>query len=142
MRSQRHYVTTKGMDPHKKSAEWALFLENRLLAIGGERGFAEVPVSEEGGFAATRGAFDEAFLDEVGFVDILDGTGIFAHSRCDRIEADRSAAELIDDSKQQFIVDLIETKGINIERFEGVLGDLEIDGTVPFDLCKVTYAAK
>ena len=100
-----------------------------------------MPVGEESCFAATRCAFDEAFLDEVGFIDILDRTGIFAHSGRDRIEADRSAAELIDDGKQQFIVYLIETEGINIECFEGILGDLEVDGTVTFDLREVTYAA-
>ena len=113
-----------------------------LLAVGGERGFAEVLVGEESCFAATGGAFDETFFDEIGFIDILDGTGIFTHGGRDCIEADRSAAELIDDGKQQFIVDLIKTEGIDIECFEGVLGDLEIDGTVTFDLGEVTYAAK
>ena len=117
-------------------------LEDRLLAIGAEGGLAEVLVGEEGRFAATGGAFDEAFLDEVGFIDILDRTGVFAHGCCDRIEADRSATELIDDGKQQFVIDLIETEGINIESFEGVLGDLEVDGTVTLDLCEVTYATQ
>ena len=116
--------------------------EDRLLAVGGERGFAEVPVGKRGCFTTTGGAFDETFFDEEGFIDILDRSGIFSHRRSDGIEADRSAAELIDDGEQQFVVYLIETEGIDIECFEGVLGNLQIDFSVPFDLCEVTYAAK
>ena len=116
--------------------------KDALLAVGGERGFAEMLVGKEGGFASARGALDEAFLDEVRFIDILDGTGIFAHRCRDRIESDRAATELIDDGREQFVVDLIETEGIDIEGFEGILGDLQVDRTISLDLRKITYAAK
>ena len=116
--------------------------EDRLLAVGGEGGLAEVLVGERGGFAATRGAFDEAFFDEVRFIDVLDGAGVFAHGGCNRIESDRSTTELIDDGQQEFVIDLIEAEGIDIECFEGVLGDLEVDLAVTFDLREVTYASQ
>ena len=116
--------------------------EDALLAVGGERGFAEMLVGKEGGFAATRGALDEAFLDEVRFIDILNGTCIFAHRCRNRIESDGTATELVDDGREQFVVDLIETEGVDIEGFEGVFGYLQVDRAVSLDLRKIAYAAQ
>ena len=54
-----------------------LLEEGALEGVTGG-GFAEVLVGEGGGFATAGGALDEAFLDEVRLVDILDGAGVFA----------------------------------------------------------------
>ena len=119
-----------------------MILEHGLLAVGGERGFAEVVVGKFGGFAATRGAFDEAFLDEVGFVHILDRTCVFTHSGSNGVESDRTSTELINDGQQQFIIYLIETESIDIECLEGILGYLEIDLTVALDLREIAHTAQ
>lgn len=99
-------------------------------------------VSQRRCLASARGTFDESFLDEVGLIDILDGAGIFAHGGSDCIESDRSAAELIDDGGEEFVIYLIETESIDIQRLEGILGDVEIDGTVTFDLGEIAHASQ
>lgn len=119
-----------------------MVLKDGLLSVGGERCFAEVLVSKERGFAATRSTFDEALFDEVGLVYIFDGSGIFSHSRGNGIKSDRSSAELIDDSREQFVVNLVETEGVNIECFEGILRYIEVDFAVSFDLCEISDSAK
>lgn len=40
--------------------------------------YSEVTEGEVGHFSASGGAFDEAFLDEEGFVDLLDGAAVLA----------------------------------------------------------------
>ena len=99
-------------------------------------------VSQRRCLASARGTFDEAFFDEEGFVDILYRTGIFAHSGSDGVESDRSAAELIDDGGEEFVIYLIEAESIDIQRLEGVLGDVEIDGAGAFDLGEVSHASQ
>ena len=92
--------------------------------------------------ASARGTFDESFLDEVRLIDILNRAGIFAHSGSDGIEADRAAAELIDDGREEFVIYLIEAESIDIQRLESVLGDVEIDRAVAFDLSEVAHASQ
>ena len=99
-------------------------------------------VSQRRCLASARGTFDESFLDEVRLIDILDGTGIFAHGGSDGVESDRSAAELIDDGGEEFVIYLIETESVDIQRLEGVLGDVEIDSTVAFNLGEVAHASQ
>ena len=92
--------------------------------------------------ASARGTFDESFLDEVRLIDILDGAGIFTHSGSDSVESDRSATELIDDGREEFVIYLIEAESIDIQRLEGILGDVEVDSAVAFDLGKVAHASQ
>ena len=58
----------------------------------GELG-AEVLVGQGGDFAAARGAFEEAFFDEVGFVDFFHGAGVLAQGGGDGAEAYGAAVE-------------------------------------------------
>ena len=92
--------------------------------------------------ASARGTFDESFLDEVRLIDILNRAGIFAHGGSDGVESDRSATELIDDGREQFVIYLIEAESIDIQRLEGILGDVEIDRAVAFDLGEVSHASQ
>ena len=81
-------------------------------------------IRQFGGFATSRSAFNESFFDKVRFIDILYRTGIFAHGGSDSVQTHRSAAELINNSGQQLVVDLVQTEGVYIERLEGILSNL------------------
>ena len=102
----------------------------------------QVLVSEFGHFASSGRALDEAFHDKVGLVHVFDSAGILAHSRGDGVQAHGSALELVDDGCQQFVVHLVESEGVDIQGLEGILGYLQIDGTVAFDLRKVAHTAQ
>ena len=115
--------------------------EQLLLAVA-EGGFAQMAVGEFRSFTATGGALDEALLDEVGFVNVLYRTGIFAHGRSDGIEAHGSAAELIDDGEQQLVINLVETEGVDIEGLQGILSDIEVDTAVTLDLGEVAHTTQ
>ena len=58
--------------------------------------------------AATGRALDEALLDEEGFIDLLDGAGVFADGGGDGGDAHRPALELVDDGEQYLVVDFVE----------------------------------
>ena len=64
-------------------------------------------ISEVGGFTSTRGALEEALLDQVGLIDLLDRAGIFAQSRSDRREPYGTTSELVDDHPKELIVDIV-----------------------------------
>ena len=99
-------------------------------------------VGEGGGFATTGGALDEAFLDEVRLVDILDGAGVFAEGGGDVGEADGTSIELVDDGGEELVVDLVEAVLIDAEGFEGVFGNLDVDGVFAHHHGEVAHAAQ
>jgi hypothetical protein len=149
-RAKRISSNEQEFQQYAKASYWMLLYdcllqrdsENGLLAVGAEGRFAEMLVCQRCGFSTARCTFDESFLDEIGFIDILDGARIFSHGGSDRIESDGSATELIDDGQQQFVIYLVESESINIQRLECILSDVEVDSSVPFDLRKVSHAAK
>ena len=96
-------------------------------------------VCQFGCFAPARSAFDESLFDEVRLIDILYRACVFSHRRSNRIESDRSAAELVDDGQKQFIINLVESEGIYIKRLQRIARYLQINRTVPFDLRKIAY---
>jgi len=118
-----------------------LLEEGALEGVAGG-GFAEVLVGEGGGFATAGGALDEAFLDEVRLVDILDGAGVFAEGGGDVGEAYGTSIELVDDGGEELVVDLVEAVLIDAEGFEGVFGNLDVDGVFAHHHREVTNAAQ
>src|SRR5262249_58988567 len=62
---------------------------------------AEVRARPRRGDATLRRARQEALLDEVGFVDLLDGVALLADGGRQRVQPDRTARELVDDREQQ-----------------------------------------
>ena len=90
--------------------------------------------------AAAGGADDEALLDQVGFIDLLEGSLVLADRRRDRIGADRAALEGRDDGLQDLVIDEVEALRVDVEFVEGVLGNLEVDGAVPDDLGEIADA--
>ena len=99
--------------------------EEAGLGVG--RCGAEVLVGEGGGDAAAGGFFEEALADEEGLIDVLDGVLAFVDANADGLEADRGAAA-IDDGLQEAPIGLIEALIVDVEVFEGLSGDIGVDG--------------
>ena len=92
--------------------------------------------------AATGRALDEALLDEEGFIDLLDGAGVFANGGGDGGDAHRAALELIDDGQQDLAVDEVEAVAVDVQRLQGIARYLQVDAPVALDLCKVAHTAQ
>ncbi len=83
---------------------------------------AEVLVGAGGGHAAARRPVEKADLNQEGFVDLFDRVFLFAHRGGERADADRAAAELVDDGAQQPPVDLVEAARVDLEQPQRVVG--------------------
>ena len=76
-------------------------------------------VSQFGDHTPSGGALDEAFHDEKGLIDLLNGACILAHSGGNRRDTHRTALELVDDGEQDLVVDLVETILVDVQGREG-----------------------
>ena len=92
--------------------------------------------------AAARRAVEEADLQQVGLVDVLDRVGLLADRGRQRVHAHRAAAELLDDREQQLAVDLVEAVGVDLEQRQRVVGHRRGDGAVGAHLGEVAHAAQ
>lgn len=63
--------------------------------------------------AALGGALEEAFLDEVGFVDFFEGGGFFADGDGDGAEADGAAVEVLGDGEEDALIHFVEAEGVD-----------------------------
>lgn len=102
----------------------------------------QVLIGKVGDFASAWRAHEETLLDEVGFVNLLNGADVFAKSRGDSANADGTAMELVDEREQNLVVDFVQSVAVDVERFECVVGDVGIDVSVTLDLGEVAHAPK
>jgi len=93
-------LTAGGCETKKGSVE-----ERRRPLEVVERSFRDLP--------ASTGPVQKASLDEVGFVDVLEGAPVFLNSGGERLHPHRSATEFIDDRQEDMPIHLIETGGID-----------------------------
>ena len=103
---------------------------------------AEVVVGQGGDFASAGSAFQESFFDQVGLVDLLDRAGIFAEGCGDGGQSDGASVEFLDDGVENLVVDLVEAIAVDVEGFEGIAGDVDVDVARPLDLGEVADAAQ
>jgi len=90
--------------------------------------------------AAARGPFQHAALQQIGFVDILDGVPFLAHRHRQRTQTDRAAVELLDDQPQDLPVDLVQTLAVHFQQPERASGDVAGDAAFGFHLRVIAYA--
>src|SRR5579859_1705205 len=115
--------------------------QNRPYSVAAVRGVeAEVFVGEACDDATAWGACDEAELQQVGFVDILDGFGVFTGAGGQRVQADGATIELLDDGQQQVAVGLVEADLVDLQRCQGRLSHLACDDAVGAHLGIVAHA--
>ena len=89
--------------------------------------------------APARGALDETLFDEVGFVYLFERAGVFAQGGGDGGKPHRTALELVDDSRQYFVVGFVEAVLVDVQRFEGDAGYLYGNATAAFHLRKIAH---
>src|SRR5437867_10558667 len=88
---------------------------SKQLLLAGARGGdvprsapAEVLVGAAGRDPAAGRAVDEADLQQVRLIDVLDRVGLLADGRREGADADRPSPELVDDGEEQLAVHLVE----------------------------------
>src|SRR5437667_8861347 len=79
-----------------RTPHW-LAVKHRWLLRAPGRSEPEVAVGARRGAAAARRTGEEPLLHEERFVDLLERSGVFAHRRRDRGQADGAPFELLDD---------------------------------------------
>src|ERR687896_1357946 len=77
-----------------------------------------------------RRPLDEAELEEVGLVDVLDRVGLLAEGDRQRGEADGTAVELVEDGPEKLAVDPLEALAVHLEQRERFPGDCKRDHSV------------
>ena len=88
---------------------------------------------------ATGRALDEAELQQVGLIDVLDRVLLLSEGDGKSRQPDGSAAELVRD-RLGGQVDALETLAVDLEQLEGLAGDLVRDHTCMAHLCHVAHA--
>ena len=104
--------------------------------------YSEVTDGDVGHFSASGAAFDEAFLEEEGFVDFLDGATILAEGGGYGRETYGTAAEFVDDSAEELVVNLVKSVAVYVESFKCIPGYLGVDVACSLDLREVTHPAQ
>ena len=84
-------------------------------------------VGLSGGLSPPRGAHEQSLLDQVGFVHLLNGPGIFADGRGQRIGPDRTSFEFVDDGRQNPVVHIIQSLFVDFKGIQRVRSDPQID---------------
>ena len=81
---------------------------------------SEVVVGQRRCHAPPGRAIEKSYLNQERLVDIFDGVFFFADRRGDAVDADRPAAELVDDRPQQLPIDLVESMLVDLEQLQRV----------------------
>lgn len=90
--------------------------------------------------ATSGGAFEEAELHEVRFVEIFDSGGFVASECGDGVEADGAIGVVGVHESEHVAVGGVEAEFVNFEHFEGAFGDLFGDVAVGVDVGVVADA--
>src|SRR5437867_7558281 len=112
----------------------ALAVEDGVLLRAPGRSEPEVAVGARRGAAAARRTGEEPLLHEERFVDLLERSGVFAHRRRDRGQADGTPFELLDDRLEDAAVHVIEAELVHVEPLQRLGGDRRADIPVRPDL--------
>ena len=102
----------------------------------------EVGEGVVGGYAASWSALDKPFLDEEWLIHLLDSAGILVERSGEGGEAHRSAAKLVDDGREQFVVHLVEAARVDVERLKSIFRYFGVDFAASHHLGEVAHAAQ
>ena len=86
-----------------------------------------MPECVRGHAAPARGALEEAALEQVGLVDVLDRVGLLLDGHGQRREPDRAAAELAADDAEDLAVQPVQALVVDLEQVQGAGGDPGVD---------------
>ena len=121
-------TVTRRVHPRPRVRRWAGFASRpacslRLASVPAQKSFAscvgrraDVRAAELRDRAAARRALDEAELQQVRLVDVLDRVLLLAERRRERRQADRAAVELARDRAQQLARLAVEALLVDLEQ--------------------------
>ena len=111
-------------------------LRNRSEKAGRLRGRLEPEVAEGalGGAAAARRPLEQAALEQVGLVDVLDRVRLLADRDGERREPDGAAAEVRADGREDLAVQAIQALVVDLEEVERGARGVGVDVPTPMDL--------
>src|SRR3954451_23481779 len=97
---------------------------SRTEAVLNERGRrkTEVRPRRRSRHAPARRAFEEAALQQVGLVDVLNRVGLLPDRHGERREADGTAAELLADRREDLAVEAVEAELVDVEHGQRRVG--------------------
>src|SRR4051812_12198650 len=82
-----------------------------------------------GGHPSARRALEEAALEQVRLVHVLDRVGLLGDGDRERREPDRAALELLADRAQDVAVEPVEPGVVDLEQVERLLGHIAVDAS-------------
>ena len=88
---------------------------------------------------SARRALHEAELDEIGLDDVLDRVAGLGERGGDRLDADRTAAELDRDRVEIAPIHLVEADRVDVEQLERAVGERARDARRPFDHGEIAH---
>ena len=91
------------------------------------------------GLAATAGSFEETGLNQIGLMDIFEGTLVFLDRSCQRFHPDRSSSKLVDDGQKNLTIHLIKPRRIDAQPCKRILGDSLGNSSLRLDLGIVAH---
>src|SRR5229473_5764542 len=121
------------------SATVTLSLEQFALAAPARSGNAEVPIRLQRRHPPAGSALEKPFLEQIGFVHVLDGTFFFTDGRGDGFDTDWPAIKLLDDREQNGAVHLVEAGLIHLQQRQGGVRDFACHYRCALDLGKVAH---
>src|SRR5687768_2200291 len=122
------------------SARGAVGLEQRPFLP--RRQDSEMPVRERRRDPPPGSALEEARLDQIGLVEVLERPAVLSDRRGDRADPDRTAAELLDDRRKDPPVELVEPVLVHFETGERLTGGREVDLLLAGHFREVAQAAQ
>src|SRR5690606_16083278 len=106
------------------------------------RRYAEVTVGRLGRDPSTRGASEQAALDEEGLVHLLERRAVFSYGCGERVEPNWPPYELLDDRAEYRPVTAVEADVVDAERLECGLGASHGDGLLACHLGVISHPAQ
>ena len=89
---------------------------------------------------AARSARDEGDLHQIRLVHVFNSAAVLAYRRGERVQTDRSAAELVNHRQYDFGVDRVKPQLVNLHFAERMVGNLIVYHALALDLGKVADA--
>src|SRR5579862_2643903 len=102
----------------------------------------DVGAAERCNRPSARGAGDEAELEKVRLVDVLDRVGLLTERRGERVDADGPAGVLLHDRTEEVAVEALEPRLVDLEQVERLARDRRRDRALVAHLGDVADAAK
>src|SRR5712692_10905988 len=122
------------------SATVTLSLEQFALTATARSGNAEMPIRLQRRHPPAGSTLEKPFLEQIGFVYVLDGTFFFADGGGDGFDTDRPAIKFLDDREQNGAIHLVEAGLIHLQKRQGRTRDLARHYRDSFDLGKVAHS--